>query len=94
MNYKELRHHVGRFKISRSLFETEPYLIMSLMGEMIITRAEFNFASNSFEYEAICPQFRHIPDSQVIPLYTVIFSQYGGFEFNEEKQFDKHIKLE
>lgn len=66
---------LGRFQITRHLMETEPEMVMQLMGNMIVLEARMCMGGyfDSVEYQAASPLFDPIEPGYIIPTYTLGF---------------------
>jgi hypothetical protein len=65
--------HIGSFDISIWMIENRPDVVMSIMKDMIITRAECIMVEDCISYQAISEKyFDSIIIGQTIPKYKFI----------------------
>lgn len=74
----------GRLRIStQTMLEATDNTITAaclsaLMSKLLITEAHHNWATDCFEYTAMCPMFRELDDGEVMPLYEATFEYTCG----------------
>ena len=66
-----MNRRMGRFSISREALRISPDDVKRVMGKCIIIKCEPCFMRDTFDYVAICDDFRAVPDGEVAPEYTV-----------------------
>ncbi len=66
---------VGRFQISRTIIEEEPWIARCVMSRCIILRAEMLYAEDAIEYWAISDMFEEVEPSFVTPFYEIIIDE-------------------
>jgi len=70
-----MQNRRGRFKVSAQLIHDAPDVMMQIMGKMVVVRCEHHFDTDSFEYVALSPFFREVPQYEVTPEYTITVTQ-------------------
>lgn len=76
----------GRISISGTLLRTaEPEKLMAIMGRMIVVRCEHLWGSDTFEYEAISPDFDEVQEGCMAPQYDVVCYSGDPFKFTFKK---------
>lgn len=65
---------LGKFQIPHFWLTDTPSLVMSIMGECIILRAEHMLHSDHFEYQALSNHFSEVPPGGAIPEYGIVVS--------------------
>ena len=69
----------GWFRITGEYIHENPWVVLAVMSKVIVLRAEYKFMTDTIEYEAISPEFRHNIEGCVIPQYHVIVhTKYDG----------------
>ena len=72
-----MNKRIGRFSLSRLTVECDTETAMAIMARCIVVRCELMYASNSFEYVAMSPEFEEVQQGEMIPAYDVIISDSG-----------------
>jgi hypothetical protein len=63
--------NLGIFRLSETVIEEHPELVMRLLGRTIILSAKPALLEREIEYLALSPEFAEIPDDATIPVYGV-----------------------
>ena len=63
--------NLGIFRLSETLIEEHPELVMRLMGRAIILSAKPALLEREIEYLALSPEFEEVSDDATIPVYGV-----------------------
>jgi len=74
---------IGRFRISMRLIERFDTDVKRVMGQCIITRADYLFSCDAIEYVAISEHFRELDEGEIAPEYAWIFTSDGGMTCTE-----------
>lgn len=69
----ELRTRCGKLMIPAQLISQEPELMLRVMGECIVVRAEYLAMYNIFEYHVYSPLLPILDEGTVTPEYNVQF---------------------
>jgi hypothetical protein len=80
-----LKYRAGQFNIKRQMLDEDPGIVMKIMSECIITRAEYILAADEVEYMANSLLFDPLENGELVPWYTItIISDQGDetFRFN------------
>lgn len=85
----------GRFRISFELLKDKYPDMALLFRNLIVLKAEDDFASNSVMYTVAGEVFEPIEDGRIPPEYEVVISTKKGIEFirEEEKSLRKKRRL-
>ena len=73
--FKERRF--GKFSIPLYCIQTDPYMVMQVLHEVIIFKAEYDMPSDSIIYHGLHPQFEPVPEG-VMPLEYVALTGEDG----------------
>lgn len=84
----------GMFNITDAMLRQEPYAVQLLMSEVIITDCIFNYNNNMFEYWAISPHFKEIPNNQLAPKYRPIVDRITKSEDLDPDYIEYKVKFE
>lgn len=81
------KRRIGTFRISNTLLQDESSHdnIMSIMGSVIVVRAEQRYDIDGIEYHAISEYFDEVDQHIHAPNYTVNFDKDGTFEFVKQE---------
>lgn len=63
--------HIGNFEVSAEVINDHPDVLRTIMGTLIVLRAENDFATATVQYTAICAGFEEVAEGEVIPTYDV-----------------------
>ena len=66
-----MKNRRGIFRIGREILEGNEWLMLKVMAEVIIVKAEYFFMNDHIEYHAYSPKFRELPENKNTPLYSV-----------------------
>lgn len=80
-----MKSKIGKFSISHELVHFSPEEIKKVMGECVILRAEFMYASGHFEYVAISDLFEEVPEGCMPPEYLIEVNPQGKLSANKIK---------
>jgi hypothetical protein len=64
-----LKYRPGQFSIKRQILDDDPGIAMNIMGECIITRAEYILAADEVEYMGNSLLFDPLESGEVVPWY-------------------------
>ena len=67
----EIAQRLGHFAIPEHLVRDHPHAVAYALHGMIITRCEYDYASHTFHYTAMGPQFRMVTPDALIPHYDL-----------------------
>lgn len=72
-----MKKRVGRFKVKGEHIKDELDTISEMFSSFRIlpVRAEHDFATDTIEYTAYCPEFREIAIGEAIPEYRIIITR-------------------
>ena len=70
MKWSELRQRQGSVELSRKFIESNPEVVMKMLGKMIIARAERLYMTDSIKYEGWSPWFDLVPQGCIGRQYT------------------------
>ena len=73
----------GAFKLTRKLITDSPDMVMKIMGNVIVVRAEHLFMIDAVEYQAYSPLFRIVPEGAETPTYTFAYEGKTLLAFEE-----------
>jgi hypothetical protein len=76
---------IGKFKIENEFIRENEDAVLSVMGKVIVVRAELMWASDKIEYVAKSKEFDEVLGGNQIPEYNILF---------ENGMFSKFIKEE
>lgn len=65
-----LVRRLGRFQVSEHFVKTHPEEVMKVMAECLIVRCELRYETMTFDYVAISPHFKEIPEGSRVPEYV------------------------
>ncbi|WP_266032534.1 hypothetical protein [Brucella intermedia] len=71
MHFQE--HRVGQFQIEAEVIRDHPEIVMKVMAEVIVVRAEHHLINDRVEYDAWSPHFDIVPEGMVAPSYDVVY---------------------
>ncbi len=74
---------VGKFFIDSQVMEDNPELVLQIMAECIVLRAERMFYRDGVEYVACSRRFRPLPMGEIVPEYRWVIRD-GAFAQAEE----------
>lgn len=63
---------LGKFNICLDMIEDNPDKVRDLLHQVIVIRAEIDYADNAVEYVAIGDQFEEVPFGQTVPWYDIL----------------------
>jgi hypothetical protein len=69
---------MGKFTVGREIIDDHADVVKSIMGTLIVVRAEFLFAEDSVEYVAVCDDFDEFNEGEVLPTYDVVVDSEEG----------------
>lgn len=81
MNWNELRKRRGQFAISQECFEDALDSVRALLANVVVIRCDMDFASDGFEYTALCEDFEPVELGRSSPHYLVSFTKQGDGTF-------------
>jgi hypothetical protein len=67
----DLKNRVGKFEVEREVIDDYPEVVMQIMGQVIVLRAEFLLHKNAIEYIARSPHFEEGPEGMEAPSYDI-----------------------
>ena len=67
----EIAQRLGHFAIPEHLVRDHPHAVAYALLGMVITRCEYDYASHTFRYTAMGPQFRLVMLNAMIPHYDL-----------------------
>ena len=70
----------GFFTIDKELIFDQPDLVMSLLSNFLIVRAEMNFMSERVEYQAYSPLFKPTVQGGEYPHYDIIIDDMDNLQ--------------
>ena len=73
-------NRIGKFTIPASDVLTRPNVVQRLLGQCLITRAEYQFITNSFHYDAYSDLFDQVPCHEIPAEYTIYRTISNGQE--------------
>ena len=78
----------GRFSISHEMIRKESDELYCLFANMIIVKAEAQFATDNIEYVAISKLFGEMEENECIPEYRIIVNKHedGTISFSAERK--------
>lgn len=65
-------NRLGKFQIALHNVQDHPEMVRQIMAEVIVTRCEQMYDTDSFSYTAISEHFEEVELGRMIPEYTVI----------------------
>jgi len=71
ISYEEIRKRRGRITISKALLKENPMVVMSMMSNCIVTKCEYLWSMDVFDYHAISPLFPECYEGAECPSYTL-----------------------
>lgn len=66
-----LKSRRGKFELDDRLIDTDPDLLMIVMGLVIVTRAEHDFMNGRFQYYGYSPFFQILDEGEITPWYVI-----------------------
>jgi hypothetical protein len=69
---QEILHRRGTFTISDIEVRLNPDKLLPLMGQMVVTRCEFEWAINVFRYDALSMLFDEVEPEYATPKYDIV----------------------
>ena len=78
MSKEKKKKKLGKFSLPIDLIENSPQVVKTLMGYMIVVRAEHMYDSDAIEYTAISDHFAPLEDGKKVPTYTFRFENDGS----------------
>jgi hypothetical protein len=73
---EDLFKRKGTFSITDEFIKDSPDIVMKILGNMIIVRAEHLFSSGRTEYNAYSPTFDTVTEGEIAPWYS--FNEVDG----------------
>lgn len=70
-----MKNRRGKFKLSADIVRDGPEAVLQIMAHIIVTRCEYIWESDVFEYNAISNLFREVPIGEVTPTYKFIVTK-------------------
>ncbi len=74
----ELLTRRGIVEVDRITVEERGPLLMQVMRDLLVTRCEYDYASNKFTYSALSPHFDVLPDGVLGPRYNAVIHTVDG----------------
>ncbi len=81
-----MRRRLGKFRISHTYIQDFPQSVMELLKDVLIVRAESNYANEEIEYTAMSELFDTVPLGYVPNQYNVIVHNDGNIRTYEFKK--------
>ena len=78
MKFDDLLDRKGTFSVTRRLIEENPNVVMRMMGNVLIVKAEAQYMNDTIEYHAYSPWFDKCHPAVCAPEYTV---ESNGVDF-------------
>lgn len=73
-------HRLGAFNIPSSSVAREGFKLLSIFGRCVVVKCDFDYATDSFRYEALSPDFDSIAMGKPAPLYSWLINTDGRGE--------------
>jgi hypothetical protein len=89
---KEFERRYGRFRIDADMIADYPEVVMKLMTNMIVLRAEYLVYCNGIEYIAYCPDFEPVQQGYEIKRYSVVVT-YVDIPYEEWPDGKRPIEI-
>lgn len=70
---------IGTFCIDGHLVTMRPEVVRGMLGDMLVLRAEQDWASDRLRYMACCEAFDEVEEGQMVPEYTPVFDSRKWF---------------
>lgn len=67
-----IKRRAGRFRIAASYLNEHPELVRSILRDCIVVRAEWQWAAQAIEYDALADFFPEVKEgviSEVVPMF-------------------------
>jgi hypothetical protein len=82
----EYYHPMGQFLIPRTYIVRDWTKLLPLFSRMVVIKCQFDYARDSFLYEALAKDFEPIPMGEIPPEYEVIIEtdrrgEIAGYTF-------------
>lgn len=65
----------GKFDITEDVLLENPGVMSTVLATVIVVRCEFMYATKTFEYTAISPDFEEVPEGEEPPYYDVSYDE-------------------
>lgn len=76
----------GRFSVDFNDVNENADALLSLMGTVIIVRADANLQTDALDYLAISPEFDEVEEGQEVPHYSVELGEDGSVAWTKVEE--------